>query len=327
MSDDLDNKDKNEIDEFLDKFDKISNVFDKSLNRLEQHNQLEKEFNQKSSEDPNEPSAGLQDTKSGKTRLERLSESKPQNMLTSKLGSFKKDEFRSAAAAGDDERGSSPNSEEPMTKHKKKKKYTINKKRLFKFIALIFATLCVVLGGIVVSIIVTTEPIEPDNIYSRLTENSVLYDDEGNIIDSLLTSDGLRTNVSYTDLPQDLVDAFIAIEDKTFWEHNGFNVIRILGAIKEGVMEGDEISGTSTITQQLARNVYLAETKSHRTLTRKIREAYYTVLLERHLTKKQILEAYLNTIFLGYGTNGVQAAPRRTSPRTCRSSPSWNALP
>ena len=165
------------------------------------------------------------------------------------------------------------------------------------------------MGGFVVSIIATTEPIEPGNIYSRLAENSILYDDEGNVIDSILTSNKeMRTNVSYSDLPQNLVDAFVAIEDKTFWEHNGFNVVRILGAIKESIFEGQRISGTSTITQQLARNVYLAESKSKRDMARKIKEAYYAILLEKHLSKEQIIEAYLNTIYLGHGANGVQAA-------------------
>nr|HML38872.1 transglycosylase domain-containing protein [Bacillota bacterium] len=194
-------------------------------------------------------------------------------------------------------------------KQKKKKKYTVNKKRFFKALSLICIAVILVLGGVVASIIVKAPKIDPNNIYDLLSENSVLYDDEGNIIDSMLTSNKeKRTNVSYTDLPQNLIDAFVSIEDKTFWNHHGFNVIRILGAIKEGVMTGDRISGTSTISQQLARNLYLAETKSKYDMTRKIKEAYYTVLLERHLTKKQIMEAYMNTIYLGYGTNGVEAA-------------------
>lgn len=288
MTDEFDKTEKQkEIDEFLDKFDRISNIFDKSLNKLEQNGNESKE--ETSLRDDHKPEGEAEQSSElrNKTRMERLSESRPQSLFKAQ-----------------------PHSEEPMGKHKKKKKkkYNINKKQLFKFVSLFFLGVFLILGGIVVSIIVTTEPIEPDNIYERLSENSVLYDDEGNIIDSLMTSDGLRTNVSYTDLPQDLVDAFVAIEDKTFWEHNGFNVVRILGAIKEGIFEGDSISGTSTITQQLARNVYLAESKSKRDMTRKIKEAYYAVLLERHLSKKQILEAYLNTIFLGYNTNGVQAA-------------------
>ncbi|HYE68108.1 MAG TPA: transglycosylase domain-containing protein, partial [Anaerovoracaceae bacterium] len=314
MTDEFDKADKQkEIDDFFDKFDRISNVFDKSINRMEQHhNESDNDLNPTSSGNPEVIPDQSSDLKANKTRLERLSESKPQSIFTSKLGTSKKGEVSQSAAGGSDNgsNNDSPkvNGEEPMTTHKKKKKYIINKKQLLKFIALAFLGVCLVLGGIIISIIVKAPAIEPDKIYSLLSENSVLYDDEGNIVDSLLTSDGLRTNVSYTDLPQDLVDAFVSIEDKTFWDHNGFNIVRILGAIKEGIFEGDSISGTSTITQQLARNLYLAETKSDYSLTRKIKEAYYTVLLERHLSKKQILEAYLNTIFLGYNTNGVQAA-------------------
>jgi len=310
MTDEFDKKDKQkEIDDFFDKFDRISNVFDRSINRMEQHgSESDKELNLINSGDPDVTSEQSPELKTNKTRMERLSESKPQNIFSSKLGTSKKDEFSPSAIVGSDNGSAKIKGEEPMTTHKKKKKYTVNKKQLIKFIAFTFLGIALVLSGIIISIIVKAPAIEPDKIYSLLSENSVLYDDEENIVDSLLTSDGLRTNISYTDLPQDLIDAFVSIEDKTFWEHNGFNVIRILGAIKEGVMQGDKISGTSTITQQLARNLYLAETKSKYDMTRKIKEAYYTVLLERHLSKKQILEAYLNTIFLGYNTNGVQAA-------------------
>ncbi len=314
MADEFDKTDKQkEIDDFFDKFDKISNVFDKSLNRMEQHNsELNKEINHTNSGEPADKPEQPSEFKANKTRMERLSESKPQRFSTKFGPTSGKEEFSQLAAgssAGAESGSKQTHSEDPMTKHNKnKKKYSVNKKQLFKFVSLVVLGICLVLGGIVASIIATTAPIEPDNIYSRLSENSVMYDDEGNIIDSLLTSDGLRTNISYSDLPQNLIDAFVSIEDKTFWEHHGFNVIRIIGAIKESVFQGESISGTSTITQQLARNVYLAETKSDYSLTRKIREAYYTVLLERHLTKKQIIEAYLNTISLGYGANGVQAA-------------------
>ena len=73
-------------------------------------------------------------------------------------------------------------------------------------------------------------------------------------------------------MPEDLINSFVAIEDKTFWKHHGFNFIRIAGAIKDSILGGGEISGTSTLTQQLARNIYLAETKSERSLNRKILE-------------------------------------------------------
>ena len=95
------------------------------------------------------------------------------------------------------------------------------------------------------------------------------------------------------------------IEDKTFWKHHGFNFIRILGAIKDSIFSSEQISGTSTLTQQLARNIYL---DNERTYARKIKEAYYTICLENKLSKEQIIEAYLNTINLGYGTYGIQSA-------------------
>ncbi|WP_312354156.1 transglycosylase domain-containing protein [Aminipila sp.] len=191
----------------------------------------------------------------------------------------------------------------------KKKKHKLNLK---KFILFLFG-LCllggVVLGGLVLSIIIDAPKINPNNIYSLLSESSTLYDDQENVIDNLtsFSSEGTRTNVEYSELPQNLVDAFISIEDKTFLDHHGFNFVRILGAIRDSFTSG-KISGTSTITQQLARNLYLTETRTERTLTRKIKEAYYTVLLEKHLTKEEIIEAYLNTIYLGYNSYGVQAA-------------------
>ncbi len=282
MVDGFDKSDKQkEIDEFLNKFDRISDVFDRSMNRMERHKsesgEQRENGTEKAAAGPPERSMTeapeAAELKTGKTRLERLSESKP------------------------------------MTKHKKKKRYIINLRRFFLFIILVLVAGCLAAGGFVHSIIKETPAIEPNNIYSLLSENSVLYDDEGNVIDSVLTSNKeLRTNISYADLPENLKNAFIAIEDKTFWEHHGFNIIRILGAIKEGVMEGDSISGTSTITQQLARNLFLPDTKSDYDMKRKIQEAYYAVLLEKNLTKEQILEAYLNTISLGFGANGVQAA-------------------
>lgn len=195
------------------------------------------------------------------------------------------------------------------SKHqKRKKKHRLNMKRLFKFALMLCLVMCVLAGGLVAYTVATTPPIDPDKIYEMLSENSVLYDDEGNVVDSLYLNDGLRTNVNYNQLPKNLVNAFVAIEDKTFWKHHGFNFVRIFGAIIEGVTQGERISGTSTITQQLARNLYLAETKSSYSITRKIREAYYTIQLESKLSKEQILEAYLNTIYLGSRSNGVQAA-------------------
>ncbi len=322
MTDEFDKTDKQkEIDNF---FNKISNDFDKNRHKEEHPKNVSEEFDLKNPNDTGKSTEYSPESKINKTRLERLSESKPQNhfaALNGKFGSSKKDDISQITSDNITLDNAKKHSEDPMKKRKRKKKYIVNKKQLFKFILFSFLTIFLVLGGIVISIIVQTPPIEPDNIYDRLAENSTLYDDAGNVVDSILTTNKeLRTNISYSDLPQDLVDAFVAIEDKTFWEHNGFNVIRIMGAIKEGVLSGDirNISGTSTITQQLARNVYLAETKSKHDMRRKIKEAYYTVLIERHLSKEQIIEAYLNTIYLGHGTNGIQAASQAYFSKDCQ---------
>ena len=117
-----------------------------------------------------------------------------------------------------------------------------------------------------------------------------------------------RRIVKYDEMPENLVNAFIAIEDKTFWKHHGFNWVRMIGAVFSSITGNGQISGTSTITQQLSRNVYLPEVKSERTIKRKFLEMYYAARIEHALSKKQIIEAYLNTIYLGHGCYGVNSA-------------------
>ncbi|HZK01884.1 MAG TPA: transglycosylase domain-containing protein, partial [Anaerovoracaceae bacterium] len=196
-------------------------------------------------------------------------------------------------------------------KKKKPKKHRINIKRFIIAILCVGLLATAAVGAWVLTVVGDTPSINADNIYSMLSENSVIYDDEGNELENLFYSgEGLRTNLNYAEMPEDLINAFVAIEDKTFWNHQGFNVIRIVGAIIDGITSGDSIRGTSTITQQLARNLYLVDDKSKRTLKRKVQEAYYAILLEKQLSKEQIIEAYLNTIYLGSGAYGVQAASK-----------------
>lgn len=185
-------------------------------------------------------------------------------------------------------------------------KVVLDKKNIFKTafcICLAFALVLIIYVG---SIIATAPEIETDNIYSLMSQSSLLYDDEGNIIDTAHGGEN-RTIVEIKDIPKHAQNAFIALEDKTFKSHNGFNVIRIFGAIKDAVFNGGHISGTSTITQQLARNLYLEDKMDERSLKRKITEAYYAVILESRLNKDEILEAYLNTINFGQ-CFGIQAA-------------------
>ena len=164
-------------------------------------------------------------------------------------------------------------------------------------------------SGYVAYVISHAPAIQPRNIYDTLDVSSHIYDDQENLIDEIYFSEN-RELVTFDQMPQNLTNAFIAVEDKTFWDHSGFNFRRIIGAILER-FHGGRISGTSTITQQLARNVFLPEEKSVRSIKRKIIEMYYAYQIEQELSKEEIITAYLNTIYLGYGCYGVDTAARK----------------
>lgn len=130
----------------------------------------------------------------------------------------------------------------------------------------------------------------------------------------IYTADGLlmsqfgekrRTPLQYKDIPQELIDAIIATEDSRFYEHFGFDPIGIFSAAFATIVKGERARGASTITQQLARNVFLT---FDRTVERKIKELFIAIHLEQTLTKKEILTLYLNKIFFGYRAYGVGAA-------------------
>ncbi len=123
-----------------------------------------------------------------------------------------------------------------------------------------------------------------------------------------------RKIIPLDEMPKKLVNAFIAIEDRRFYQHTGIDIIRLGGAIKDSLRGGERISGTSTLTQQLTRNIYLESEKYERTLARKFREILLAFRIEKSLSKSQILEAYLNYIDLGrFGGQqlfGVQKASK-----------------
>ena len=204
--------------------------------------------------------------------------------------------------------------ENPVAKKPAKKKSKLAKVlTVIKRLMILLFCLIIVAGlGVTIfvfSVLQDASDINPHNIRDFLPQNSTMYDIHGNVIDDIFnTPDGRRTNVYFNEIPEHVINAFIAIEDRTFWEHGGFNFVRMVGAVLEAFQGDGRIQGTSTITQQLARNIYLQETRLQRTLDRKILEAYYAFLLERYLTKEEIIENYLNTIQLGFNSSGVQAA-------------------
>ena len=142
-----------------------------------------------------------------------------------------------------------------------------------------------------------------------------LYDDAGNQIRKLAAPNSNRLPVTLVQIPVDLQHAVVAIEDERFYEHNGIDVKGILRAGMKAITTGDFSEGASTITQQLLKNNVFTNWTSESTqlerFTRKFQEQYLAVQVEKKTNKDTILENYLNTINLGAGSYGVQAAARQ----------------
>ncbi len=135
---------------------------------------------------------------------------------------------------------------------------------------------------------------------------SIFLDSENNQIGDHYTGER-RYWVEFDKISPYLIDATVAVEDKDFYKHNGFDYSRIAGAILADIKAGSMAQGASTLTQQYARNLYLTHEK---TWTRKINEALYAYRLEIFYDKEDILEGYLNTVYYGHGMYGAEAASR-----------------
>ena len=206
------------------------------------------------------------------------------------------------------------NAEQAPTRTKKKKKHVWLKRFILAILCLMLIA-ALGLGIFVYAIIRETPPIEPHQIYDYLSETTKMYDDQGVELDTIYFGSN-REMASVHDMPENLTNAVIALEDKTFRSHHGFNIIRMFGAIRDALRSGGQISGTSTITQQLARNIYLQETQFDRDIKRKIQEAYYALRLEKELSKDEIIEVYLNAINFGYNSFGVETAAQNYFSKT-----------
>ena len=190
---------------------------------------------------------------------------------------------------------------------------------LIRVLFVILITICVVIGCTGIGAfrgIIDNAPDVIDSDISPLGYATFLYDGDGNQLRKLTAPSSNRLPVSIDQIPVDLQHAVVAIEDERFYEHNGIDVRGILRAFVKNLSSGNLSEGASTITQQLLKNNVFTNWTQESTwlerFTRKIQEQYLAVEIEKKINNKNvILENYLNTINLGAGTYGVQAAARK----------------
>lgn len=205
-------------------------------------------------------------------------------------------------------------STQPKKVKKKKKRF-----KALKIILLSLLILCVLLGvaagGLALAVIKTAPDLDINEIITA-NEASKIYDDKGNYVDSIITTHK-KTVIKHENMPKNLTNAFISIEDERFFDHNGIDPKRIAGVIiadiKNKIQGKSGLQGGSTITQQLLKTTlydFHKETLDDK-FKRKIQEWYLAPKLEKKVGKEVILEAYLNTVFLGGRAIGVEAAAQQ----------------
>lgn len=171
----------------------------------------------------------------------------------------------------------------------------------------IFIFILVMVAGIGIGFVTANINAKPDLAGDILPPvSSQIYDSAGNEIANIHATEN-RMLVKIEQVPLNLQNAFVAIEDNRFYEHNGVDPRGLLRAVYANLRDQEISEGGSTITQQLAKNAYLTQ---ERTIKRKIQEVFLALQLEKQYTKQEILEMYLNQIYFGQGAYGVQAAAK-----------------
>lgn len=138
------------------------------------------------------------------------------------------------------------------------------------------------------------------------SQATILYDSQGRVIGKLFEEN--RIVVPFSQMPQQLQQAMVAVEDERFYQHFGIDIFSIVRAMWHNIKAGAIIEGGSTITQQLVKNAMLTQ---EQTWSRKIKDIILALILERRYSKQEILEAYLNQIYFGEGVYGVEAAAQQ----------------
>lgn len=192
-------------------------------------------------------------------------------------------------------------------------KKTPRKKRLSKWRVFlltsgsILSVAVIALLVYVISVIAKTPEWHPDGLTNQ-KQTSFVYDMNGDQI-AQLHADENRQMADSSEIPELVKQTFVAVEDKRFYDHFGIDPIRIMGSLITDIKAGSAKEGASTITMQLAKNVYI-EDPTAKSLERKLQEAALSIQLEREYTKDEILTFYLNRISFGQSSFGIQAAAK-----------------
>jgi len=191
-------------------------------------------------------------------------------------------------------------------KAKTKKKRRMSGKAWFygMFFTIVIAIVCGIIGYLLI-ILNGERLLEEHGSKLEFGEASIIYDVNGNEISRLYDILDHREVADFSEIPQFMKDAIVATEDQRFYEHSGLDFWAIGRALVKDVIARSAVEGGSTITQQLAKNVFLSADK---TFFRKATEASIAVALEQQLTKDEILTMYLNRIYFGKGIHGIKAA-------------------
>lgn len=197
----------------------------------------------------------------------------------------------------------------------KKKKRRLRSFRVFLLVCLILGI--IVLGGVGIlfkKIIDDTPRITANDLKPSAYTTTIYANDGTTLTGTYVSAGSNRVFTTLDEIPKDLQNAFIAVEDSRFYEHNGIDIKGITRAAVKGITSGGFSQGGSTITQQLIKNSvfpnFSKETKLQK-IERKIQELYLAIQIEKIVDKDEILENYLNTINMGQNTLGVQAAAKR----------------
>lgn len=178
------------------------------------------------------------------------------------------------------------------------------KKKVLKVIGFLIVT--ILLAGVSVFVYASLSLPDIDGYEYTPSLKTDIYSTDNKLVAEVY--DENRTLVSYDEMPEDLVHAIVSVEDRRFYKHNGFDIQGILRAMAANLKGGGIHQGASTLTQQVVRRLFLSD---EQTYTRKIKEILLSIKFEKQFSKKQILEIYLNDVFMGENTYGAEEASKR----------------